>query len=367
MSRLILLAVVFLPTVTPAAEPLVKPAKPPAGFTRVRFPAMGKEDELPKLTGTVTVPPAMPRGMPTVTPVSMVVMSSDYWAIITVKRLAALGIKGEVGKPAVLPEVTLNGWASTGPVKVTLTNVQMRVVAGSFGSDDKLRGDDFWINLNQLVRSPAGQSELWMTFAEQTELAVSYPNKWVKKSDAGGEKPDAPPAPPVLGDPAVPADRVPVMLSLAPNTYTVVPQMLNGRPMPKPGGSRFEVSMTGGGQSALITFRTLTDHKLMADENEVVGDGGDGKVEKRGVAGIPKAIYAAGIGTGFKTAREIHFKPTKATVFVESDVPEFSVGSGFLRTAADAQGTTLAVGTDGVPRVYAALPKALVVDPKAKK
>lgn len=361
MPRLALLAVLLIPAATVAAEPLVKPAKPPAGFTRVRFPEMGKEGTFPKLTGTVTVPSAVPKGMPTVTTVSMAVMSVDYWALITVKRLAALGIKGEAGKPAVLPEVTVDGWAATGPVKVKLTNVQLRVVDRSFGSDDKLRDDDFWINLDQLVRAPAGQSELRMTFGEQTELAISYPDKSLKKSDAAGEKP----APPV--EPKIEADQVPFMFPLVPGRYGVAPLTMNGIPMPVPGSSRFEVSMTGGIQPAFVSARTLTDHKLMSEEKEIVGQNGNGKVEKTSVADIPKATYAVGIGAGYKTPREVHFKAVKATVFAESDRPEYSIGPGFLKSAADAQAVTLAVGTDGIPRVYAAVPKAAVVDPKAKK
>lgn len=356
MVRFVLLAALAVAPAVTAADPLVKPAKPPAGFVRVRFPVDGEAAILP---GTVTAPAAAPKGKPTVTAVRVAVTSAATLA--TVKRLAALGVKAEAGKPAVIPELVLDGWAGAVPARVKLTNLRVDAVARAFGSEDKLDGADFWLNLDQLTAAPAGQSELWATFGERTEFAASYPPAAVRKLKPTDDAP--PPAAPELKPED---DRVPVAITLQPGGYQVAPTELNGTPMKLPGFSNFDVMLTGD-VPGYVSNRTLGDHKLKLEPDSIrVSEDGAGRAAKYGTAAVPTVRYAAGAGAGYKTPRELRFGPSRATLAEDNDAPSYSIGPAFLRAVGGARTVVLAVGTDGVPRVYAVLPKNRVADPKKK-
>lgn len=345
------------------AEPLVKPVVPPSGFTRVTYPLTVGEEFGNAYAVAGFVAPGKPGKDKTSpgTPVK-VAFCSAIDPLITVATLKAWGYTAEPGKMFTLPSLTLVGEAKLqgkpATVHVKLSNLQLFVAKSAYGSESSVRGADLMIGLNQALLATHAQSEMWMTFGDGATLQVNYPAAAVKR--IGTAEPREMPEPPVPD-----ANRVPLRISLTPTDYATPLTSFHGQPAKATGKvCHLDVSMTEK-DYIYLTYPMALSYGIKADEsNATVGRGADS--EAKLFNGISKDIrLPASSGAGYKAVLDLNLKQVAVTIDAESLNHTLMVGPGYLKSIV--QSPLLAVGTDGIPRLYGYIEKANTLDPKAKK
>jgi len=355
MHRIAILASLLAATAS-YGEPLVKPVVPAKTMTRVEFPLKEGDGKPYQIDGLLT---PFTLGKENAKPVT-VGLSSGY-PMATVNAIKSWGYAATPGKPFTLPSLTLIGEAKISGkpalVHIKLTNLVLNVVKSAFGSEDNVSGADLQISLAQTLLAPAGQSELWMTFDENASLQVSYPTTAVKKAEEVEERkvPETKPE----------AERVPVKLTLTPSDYGLAMIAFHGKPsIYKAKYCGFDVSMTSKGL-VYTTMPTVSEYKLKPGEGEFAVVEGADRVSKVGKATAKDLRLTAATGAGLKAPLDLYFEAVPLQIDAEAQNFAIFIGPGYLKQFL--QAPILAVGTDGIPRLYGYAEKNVTLDPKVKK
>jgi hypothetical protein len=362
MIRLAILAS-LLAGIASAAEPLVKPASPAAGFIRVTYPLTGgdeAEGTAYAIAGFVTpFKLNMDKNSPgTAVRVGLGSSSTQFVTVATLKKWGYIGVAGE---KFTLPSLTLVGEAKVQgkpcTVHVKFTKLVMEVVKSAYGSEDDVNGADLMIDLNQTLLAKPGQSELWMTFNEGATLKVSYPASAVRKIDTAEEHGKT--------ETAVDPNRVPLRIAFDPQLYWTPIVSFNGQPVnAKAKVCSLMIGMTSK-DYANLTMPMARIYNLKPDESkEKLGNGPD-TASKLFPAQSKNLCLAGTTGAGWKAPLDLNLKDVTVTIATESEYPILFLGPSFFKGIL--KSPVLAVGTDGIPRLYGYAEKDATKDPRQKK
>jgi hypothetical protein len=338
-----------------AAEPLVKPVVAPAGKVRVEY-QLTEGDGKPFMVAGLVQPRKSGEK-----PVEVKVGLSSGQGMVTVAALKTWGYDAQPGKQFTLPSLTLIGEAKVGgkpsQVQVKLSNLILNVVKTAFGSDDNVSGADLQISLAQTLLAPASQSELWMTFENPAVLQISYPAAAVKKTGEAEERK------PMEATPD--ADRVPLRLTLSPNDFGFTMVAFHGKPTAaKAKYCGFDVSMTAQ-NLVYVTMPTTREYMLVPDDGNFQEVTGADRVSKVGKGTAKNLRLTAAAGAGWKAPLDLYFEAVPLNIDAEAQQFAIFLGPGYFKQFV--QSPLLAVGSDGVPRLYGYATKGATLDPKAKK
>lgn len=336
-------------------EPLVKPVVPAKTMTRVDYILTEGESKPFMISGFVPSKASKDKQTPV-----KVGVSSGY-PMVTVLALKTWGYEAQAGKQFTLPSLVLAGEAKVmgkpALVQIKLSNIVLNVVKSAYGSDENVSGADLQIALSQTLLAPAGQSELWMTFDDNAVLQVSYPNAAVKKVGDAEErkiveaKPDE--------------NRVPVKLTLSTGDYGFGMVAFHGKPaVAKAKLCGFDVSMTSK-NLVYATMPTTREYQLKPDDGDFKVVEGADRVSKVGMGTAKDLRLTAATGAGLKTPLDLYFEALPINIDAEAQQFAIYIGPGYLKQFL--QVSLLAVGSDGIPRLYGYAEKGLTLDPKAKK
>jgi hypothetical protein len=343
-------------------EPLVKPVVPAKTMTRVDFPLTEGEGKPFMVAGFVQPFRLSKEKSTPATPGDAVKVGiSSGYPMVTVLALKHWGYQGVAGKQFTLPSLTLVGEAKLmgkpALVHIKLSNIVLNVVKSAFGSDENVSGADLQIALSQTLLAPATQSELWMTFDENATLQISYPATAVKKAGEAEERK----VEPVTPDP----ERVPVKLTLSPADFGFNMVAFHGKPaVAKAKMCGFDVSMTSK-NLVYATMPTTREYMLKPDDGDFAVVEGADKVSKVGKGTAKDLRLTAATGAGLKTPIDLYFETLPISIDAEAQQFAIYVGPGYMKQFLHA--SLLAVGSDGIPRLYGYVQKGLTLDPKAKK
>jgi len=345
----------LLASTASAAEPLVKPVIAPKTMTRVDFPLLEGNGKPFMVDGLVQ--PRMSKDKP----VEVKVGLSSGYPMVTVAALKVWGYDAQPGKPFTLPSLTLVGEAKMmgklAQVQVKLSHLTLNVVKSAFGSEDNVSGADLQISLAQTLLAPAGQSELWMTFDNPAVLQVSYPVAVVKKSGEAEERKAVEATPD--------ADRVPLKLTLSPGDFGFTMVAFHGKPsVAKAKFCGFDVSMTAQ-NLVYVTMPTTREYMLKPDDGDFAVVEGADRVSKVGKGTAKNLRLTAAAGAGLKTPLDLYFETVPLNIDAEAQQFAIYLGPGYFKQYV--QSPILAVGSDGIPRLYGYAMKGATLDPKVKK
>jgi hypothetical protein len=350
------------------ANDLAKPAAPPPGATRVRFPISGGETTVYLVKALVPKPPAGKSAAAAKpgdgTPATVGLSTQPAPGHATVKALKKLGYPAAAGATVVLPEVVLvgeaTGKARPGAVYARAVNVKVMALASAYGSEDHVAGADLLVGIDALLRAAPGAAEPWVEFGDAPAFTASYPAAAVARP--AGEKPADPPG---KKDPPKPdAGRVPVAVVMRPG-YVLPLTRLDGKPAVPAVPAHFGLAQVSP-PGVWVSLKASELYRLKpVPASEFDGFYG---FDRRGKAALGRAAdlrFTAGTGTGLKTAREFVATDHGLILDQEQQVASVVVGPGYFKPLL--QHPLLAVGSDGVPRLYGYAKKEAVPEPAKKK
>ena len=354
MFRFALLSLILVSAAS-GAEPLVKPVVPAKTMTRVDFPLTEGDGKPFMIAGFVS--PKATKEQPAAVKIGL----SSTYPMVTVLALKHWGYDAVPGKLFTLPSLILVGEAKVmgkpAQVQVKLSNIALNVVKTAFGSDENVSGADLQISLLQTLLAPAGQSELWMTFEDNAVLQANYPTAAVKKTGPADERKIAEATPDV--------DRVPVKLTLTPGELGFSMVAFHGKPaVAKAKLCGFDVSMTAM-NLVYVTMPTTREYMLKPDDGDFAVVEGADRVSKVGKGTAKDLRLTAATGAGLKLPLDLYFETVPLNIDAEAQQFAIYLGPGYFKKFV--QAPLLAIGSDGIPRLYGYAAKGATLDPKAKK
>jgi hypothetical protein len=181
-----------------AEPPLLRPANPPAGHTRVRFPLKGGEDPVLQFVGKGKVPRAGGKKGDLID--VSVSLSTVPHCQATDKMLARWGYKGVPNESVILPEVFLTGsqlspkLAKGADVVYRIPSVKVWVVdVDANGKSEQISGTDLMLHLPEITGGADRVMEPRLYFTDRF-LDLSLPAATFKKPNTGAEAPADPPS-----------------------------------------------------------------------------------------------------------------------------------------------------------------------------
>lgn len=344
------------------AEPLVKPVVPGKSYTRVEYPLKGGNGECFHFKATTpTQKSGKNKDLPSTTPnvAEIEVGLCSTLPMITVKTAEKWGYNNVgAGQKLTIPSILLTGEATLMgkrcEVNIKLTNIVVDVYKAAYGTDEKILGADILLTPEQLWLVSPNLSEFWMTFEENATAQVSYPTTQVKKVKEFDDKPSATE---VKAD----AELLPVRIPLQPKSYNFDMKVLHATPVgTKSKNCMLEIAFTNR-DYVYMTRGMADEYKIKLGDDAPMVFGADMTI--KGASAVASNVrLTSASGAGWKTPVEMHYKEIGMLIGLEAMHSNMCLTPGYLIPRI--QQMLLAVGTDGIPRIYGYTNKDMTIDPK---